>query len=243
VGLGFSSGVMIFISLAELLTQGVEEMSSELGASVGAWAAHGCFFAGIAISALIDKLVPDPTNPHEVVPLEEIEQATQLNEASERPSDPEDSKKRAALARVGMLSALAIAIHNFPEGMATFVASMSDLSLGVSIAIAVAIHNIPEGIAVAVPIYFATKSRAKATLHTFLSGLAEPLGALVVFLLLRPFISPSVVGGMLALVGGIMVFISFDELFPTAREYGKSHDAIIGVIAGMAVMAVSLLLL
>lgn len=243
VGLGFSSGVMIYISLVELLTQGAEEMGHELGENLGAWAAHGCFFAGIALSALIDKLVPEPENPHEVVPLEEIEEATHLEETSDRLSNPIDEKKRSALARLGLLSALAIAIHNFPEGMATFIAAMSDTSLGISIAIAVAIHNVPEGIAVAVPVYFATKSRGKASLHAFLSGLAEPLGAVVVFLILRPFINDTVVGALLAVVGGIMVFISFDELFPTAREYGKSHDALVGVIGGMAVMAVSLLLI
>lgn len=253
VGLGFSSGVMIFISLAELLPQGTEEVRQDLGHGIGGWVANGCFFGGILLSALIDRLVPSPENPHEVVPLDEIERATQTPNCTEddKPSTPSSrtsdgentSVKRSALARLGLLSALAIAIHNFPEGMATFVAAMADVSLGISIAIAVAIHNIPEGIAVAVPIFFATGSRRKAAFHSFLSGLAEPLGALAVFLVLRPYISHAVVGGLLALVGGIMVFISFDELLPTAREYGKGHDAIVGVIAGMAVMAVSLLLI
>ncbi len=239
VGLGFSSGVMIFISLVELLPQGVEQIQSELGEGLGGWVANGCFFAGILISALIDKLVPEPENPHEVVSLDKIHEA----QHAAQDHDTSDEQKKSALARLGLISAIAIGIHNFPEGMATFVSALADLSLGVSIAIAVAIHNIPEGIAVAIPIYFATQSRKKATAYSFLSGLAEPLGALLLFVVLRPFISPAVVGGMLALVGGIMVFISFDELLPTAREYGKGHDAIIGVVAGMAVMAVSLLLL
>ena len=147
-----------------------------------------------------------------------------------------------ALARMGLLSALAIAIHNVPEGMATFAAALADTSLGISIAVAVAIHNIPEGIAVAVPLFFATHNRRKAFMYSFASGLAEPAGGLLVYLVLLPFMSDAVVGGMLATAGGIMVFISFDELLPAAREYGQGHTAITGVILGMAVMAVSLLL-
>jgi ZIP family zinc transporter len=156
-----------------------------------------------------------------------------------------DERKQKSLMRLGLLSALAIGIHNFPEGMATFAASLSDASLGASIAVAVAIHNIPEGIAVAVPIYFATRSRGKAFFHSFLSGLAEPIGALLVYVALLPVIEehPVIVECLLAGVGGVMVFISFDELLPTAREYGKGHTAIIGVVLGMAVMAISLLLL
>ena len=236
VGLGFSSGVMIFVSLVELLPQGAAEMSRGLGEGLGNWAAHGCFFAGILFSALIDRLVPEPSNPHEAVSQESL-----LRAAGQGPVTGEI--KQASLARVGMMSALAIAIHNFPEGMATFVAGMTDASLGISIAVAVAIHNIPEGIAVAVPVYFATGQRGKAATQSFLSGLAEPLGALVVFALLSPWINATVVGALLALVGGVMVFISFDELLPTAREYSRGHEVIVGLVGGMAIMAVSLLLL
>jgi len=232
VGLGFSSGVMVFISLAELLPDGQEQVEHALGEGIGGWVATGCFFGGILLSAIIDRLVPQPQNPHEAVSLADIELASTSSPAA-----------REGLARVGMLSALVIAIHNFPEGMATFVAALSDTSLGISIAVAVAIHNIPEGIAVAVPVYFATGSRGKAFFQSFASGLAEPLGAVLVFLILRPFINEAVVGCLLALVGGIMVFISFDELLPTAREYSKGHEVIIGLVAGMAVMAVSLLLI
>jgi ZIP family zinc transporter len=236
VGLGFSSGVMVFVSLCELLPQGVAVVSRELGHEAGGWVANGAFFGGILVSALIDRLVPEGQNPHEAVTLEDIMRVTSPGEsaAQDRPR---------SLSRVGLLSALVIAIHNFPEGMATFLASVADPALGLSIAIAVAIHNIPEGIAVAVPVYFASGSKVRACGQAFLSGLAEPVGAVAVFLVLRPFITDAVVGSLLALVGGIMVFISFDELLPTAREYGKGHDAIIGLVAGMAVMAVSLLLI
>jgi len=239
-GLGFSAGVMIFISLAELLPQGATEIGRALGRSAGGWIAHGAFFGGILISALIDKLVPEPENPHEAVSLADLERVSAGSTAAAEA--PSNARPR-SLARVGLLTALVIAIHNFPEGIATFVSVMSDVSLGLSVAVAVAVHNIPEGISVAVPVYFSTGSRRKAFLYSFASGLAEPLGALAVWLVLMPFIGDVMVGVMLAAVGGIMVFISFDELLPTAREYGHGHMEIVGIVLGMAVMAVSLLLL
>jgi ZIP family zinc transporter len=193
------------------------------------------------ISAIIDQLVPKPDNPHEAVSLEDMKRATEESSGQEIP-ETNDAQNQ-ALARLGLISALAIGIHNFPEGMATFAAALADLSLGLSVAVAVAIHNIPEGIAVAVPIYFATRNRSRAFWHSFVSGLAEPAGALLVWLVLMPFINDVIIGAMLAAVGGIMVFISFDELLPTAKEYGRGHTAMVGVILGMAVMAVSLLLI
>jgi ZIP family zinc transporter len=240
-GLGFSGGVMVYVSLVELLPHGMVEIGVVLGEKPGAWVGLGCFFGGILISAIIDQLVPEPENPHEAVPLADMKRATAEAHGKEVPA--EEAVNKPALARIGLLSALAIGIHNFPEGMATFAASLADLSLGASVAIAVAIHNIPEGIAVAVPIYFATHSRGKAFTQSFISGLAEPAGALLVFLVLMPFMNEMVIGGMLAAVGGVMVFISFDELLPTAKEYGRGHTTIIGIILGMAVMAVSLLLI
>ena len=144
--------------------------------------------------------------------------------------------------RTGVYTALAIGIHNFPEGLATFTAALQDPNLGIAIAIAIAIHNIPEGIAVAVPVYYATGNKKKAFWLSFLSGLAEPVGALVGFLLLMPFMTPVVFGMLFASVAGVMVFISLDELLPSAREYGEHHLSIYGLVAGMIVMALSLLL-
>lgn len=239
-GLGFSGGVMVYVSLVELLPQATNAIARSHGLGNGSWIATGCFFGGIAISALIDSLVPEPENPHEVVSLDAMHRAKAEGETA---ATTATTVANPALARMGLLSALAIAIHNVPEGMATFAAALADTSLGVSIAVAVAIHNIPEGIAVAVPLFFATHNRQKAFFYSFASGLAEPVGALLVYLVLLPFMSDAVVGGMLATAGGIMVFISFDELLPAAREYGQGHTAITGVILGMAVMAVSLLLL
>ena len=145
--------------------------------------------------------------------------------------------------RTGVLTALVVGIHNFPEGIATFMASMDSPQIGIAIAVAIAIHNIPEGIAVSVPVYFATQSRKKAFWYSFLSGLAEPVGALAGYLVLMPFMSPLMLNCIFAVVAGIMVFISLDELLPAAEEYGEHHISIYGLLFGMAVMAISLILL
>ena len=152
--------------------------------------------------------------------------------------------------RMGIFTALAITIHNFPEGLVTFLAALEDPSLGIAIAIAIALHNIPEGISVSVPIYYATGSRKKAFIYSALSGLAEPLGAIIAYGLLVFFLGgdeggiPSQVMGILfGGVAGIMVYISLDELLPTSQAYGKGHDSLIGLISGMLVMALSLLLM
>jgi ZIP family zinc transporter len=224
--LGFSAGVMIYISFVEILADARASLSADLGVRAGAWVAVVAFFGGIGLTALIDRAVPAAENPHEVHRVEEMHR---------RPD--------AHLMRMGLLSAAAIALHNFPEGIATFVAALDDPKLGVSIATAVALHNIPEGIAVAVPVFYATGSRARAFSWSFLSGLSEPLGALVAWLLLANFLGGALRGILFAAVAGVMVFISFDELLPTAREYGEHHIAVYGLTSGMAVMAVGLALM
>ena len=225
--LGFSAGVMIYVSLVEIFFKAKDSLMNLYGNKQGYWFTILAFFAGIALIALIDKLVPSFENPHE------------FKNMAKDPSADHDSQK---LMRMGLFSALAIGIHNFPEGLATFIGALQDPALGISIAVAIAIHNIPEGIAVSVPIYFATKSRKKAFGYSFLSGLAEPVGALVGYFLLRSFFSDAAFGIIFASVAGIMVYISLDELLPTAEEYGEHHVAIFGLIAGMAVMALSLVL-
>lgn len=218
VSLGFSAGVMVYVSLTELMTQA--------GAAAGKWPALAAFLCGIAIAMLIDRLVPSYENPHEARGVE----------------DMDSPQARAALMKMGLVSAIAIGIHNFPEGLATFAAALKSPSTGLAVAFAIAIHNIPEGIAVAVPIYYATRSRKKAFVYSALSGLAEPLGAVAGYLLLRPFLTDTVMGMLFASVAGIMVFISFDELLPAAHRYGEHHHAVYGLLGGMAVMAVSLAL-
>jgi ZIP family zinc transporter len=226
--LGFSAGVMIYVSFIEIFPKGREALIESWGVQQGSWYAVAAFFAGILIAAGIDSLVPSFENPHEMHKIEEID----------------DEKKHAEfhrLYRVGIFSAVAIAVHNFPEGLATFAAALKEPALGVAIAIAIAIHNIPEGIAVAIPLYYATESKKKAFFYSFLSGLAEPVGALLGFFVLRTFFNDTLFGILFTGVAGIMVYISFDELLPSAEAYGEHHLTIFGLLSGMAVMALSLL--
>jgi len=232
LSLGFSAGVMIYVSFVEILAKSNSALAQVYGPQGGRWYSVLSFFAGIALIAVIDKLVPSHENPHENMSIEALD-----DEAKK-----EEFARNHRLLRVGVMTALAIGIHNFPEGLATFVSALHDPSLGLAIAIAIAIHNIPEGIAVSVPVFYATQDRKKAFLYSFLSGLAEPVGAVIGYLVLLPFMSPVVMGVVFGLVAGIMVFISIDELLPAAREYGEHHLSIYGLVAGMAVMAVSLLL-
>ena len=225
--LGLSGGVMIYVSFVELLREADATLAEVWGPRPGAAIATAAFFGGILLIGIIDRLVPSVENPHEARPVEQMEH---------RPGD-------ARLKRMGLMTALAIAIHNIPEGMATFTTAVDNPSLGVAIAAAIAIHNIPEGIAVSIPIYYATGSRRSAFVLSLLSGLAEPVGAVLAWLLLMPLMTPTLMGCILAGVAGIMVFISIDELLPAAREYGEAHIALYGIVGGMAVMALSLLLL
>lgn len=229
LSLGFSAGVMIYVSFVEIFVKAKESLVGIYGGQLGYLYTTLAFFAGIALIALIDYAIPSFGNPHEIKLLEKGDDA-----------EPQ-TKKSKRLMRMGLFSALAIAIHNFPEGLATFISAVNDPALGVSIAIAIAIHNIPEGIAVSVPIYYATKSKKKSFIYSFLSGLAEPVGALLGYFLLVSFFTESLFGVVFALVAGIMVYISLDELLPTAEEYGEHHVAIWGLVAGMIVMAGSLL--
>lgn len=236
IALGFSAGVMIYVSFVELLNTAFGTLTELFGHKQGAVYATLAFFVGIAVIWLIDALVPENENPHEMHTVEELgKKAHRLHRKT--------TSSPARLLRVGMVTALVLAIHNFPEGMVTFITALKDAKLALPIAIAIAIHNIPEGIAVSVPIYYATGQRKKAFWLSFFSGLAEPIGALVGYFLLRPFLTDSVLGYVYAAIAGIMVFISLDELLPAAERYGKHHHAIAGLISGMAIMALSLLLL
>ncbi len=239
--LGLSAGVMIFISLAELYPEAQAEI-----AATGAFR-HGdafvliAFFVGMGIITLIDFLIPEYENPHE---------ASGLSLEARTPAVGllEQTGNEKALHRLGIMSALAIAIHNFPEGIATFIGALNDPQMGAGITFAIAIHNIPEGIAVAIPIYYATKSKGKALLYATLSGMSEVVGALLCLAVTAIFGIELTDGGaafplILAAVAGIMIYISLDELLPTAEKYGKHHIAIAGVVGGMAIMGVSLLIL
>lgn len=232
--LGFSAGVMIYVSMIEIFFKAKDTLTGKLGDIPGYWVTAAGFFSGMLLIALIDKFIPEQGNPHELKKVEEMKT---------NPRSVVAAVRHAQLLKMGVFTALAIAIHNFPEGIATFVSSLQDPALGFVIAIAIAIHNIPEGIAVSVPIYYATGDRKKAFKYSFMSGLAEPLGALAAILILMPILNDVIFGFIFAAVAGIMVFISLDELLPAAKKYDEAHLSIYGVIAGMGMMAVSLILL
>jgi ZIP family zinc transporter len=264
VATGFSAGVMLYVSFVEIFFKGVDALTAHYGDYWGHWVNAAAFFGGMLLIGVIDNLVPAAENPHET-PTEE--ETAPLHDPSapfpesydcgplkneHRPdkslsSDPRQHKK---LLRMGLFTALAIAIHNFPEGLATFLAALQDPALGVAIAVAIALHNIPEGISVSVPIFYATGNRRKAFAFSVLSGLAEPVGAGIAYLLLLLLVGGNthafpaqLMGILFGGVAGIMVYISLDELLPTSRAYGKGHDSLFGLVAGMLVMALSLLLM
>lgn len=262
VATGFSAGIMLYVSFVEIFPDGLAALTMHYGSQRGPWYNVAAFFGGMLIIGLIDTLVPAAVNPHESHAEAE---ARPLHDPTASP--PEwaavfSGPKRAAdgfhdhrrpdhgLMRAGLFTALAIGIHNFPEGMVTFLAALEDPSLGIVTALAVALHNIPEGISVSVPIFYATGSRRKAFFYSLISGLAEPVGAAVGYLAILTFlggqggaIPPSLMGFMFGGIAGIMVYISLDELLPASRAYGKGHDSLLGLVAGMLVMALSLLLM
>ncbi|EAI1670288.1 zinc transporter ZupT [Campylobacter jejuni] len=248
LGLGFSAGVMIYISFMEILPTALKDFKNHYDSHWAELLGLACFFGGILISLLIDKLIPEDVNPHE--PKEDLSELKicPLPQKGQNPPKFHPGEKlhqinTKALKRTGIFTALAIAIHNFPEGFATFISSLDNLTLGIAIAIAVAIHNIPEGLAVSLPIYHATGDKKKAFIYSALSGFAEPLGAFVGALILLPFIGDLTLAISFAVIAGIMVFISLDELLPAAKTYDKAHDSLYGLIVGMAIMALSLNLL
>ena len=234
VSIGFSAGVMIYLSFVEILPKANEYISYEVDALSASIIATSALIGGMVLMALLDFLVPSAANPHENTKVEILEDSTK--EAREY------AAKSKTLLRTGVVTALAIAMHNFPEGLATFLLVLDDPAVGIALALAVAMHNIPEGIAVSVPVYYATKSRAKAFRYSFLSGLSEPAGAIIGFLILAPFLSDFLLGIIFAAVGGVMVFLSIDTLLPTARNSDRGHLTVYGVILGILVMAVSLIL-
>ena len=240
ISLGFSAGVMIYVSMIEIFTKAQDSLIAELGQKQGAALTVIAFFGGMFLIALIDKLIPSAENPHE--PKNVIADCEGCGDCEICVKEQKAKHQKDQLMRLGIFTALAIAIHNFPEGIATFVSAFQDPGVAIPIVAAIAIHNIPEGIAVSVPIYQATGSRQKAFLYSFLSGLAEPIGALLGWLILIPIMNDLIYGIIFAGVAGIMVFISVDELLPASREYGEHHLSIYGLIAGMMVMAASLLL-
>lgn len=263
VATGFSAGVMLYVSFVEIFPKSSALLGLRYGETWGNWLVAASFFGGMMVMAVIDNVIPSTDNPHETHTEEETAplhnpkaalpdfQTAQYQDAQKRQTGAHDhAKAHSGLLRTGVFTALAITIHNFPEGIATFLAAMQEPALGVAIAVAIALHNIPEGISVSVPIFYATGNRRKAFLFSLASGLSEPLGALIAFAAIALIagggawsVPGHVTGILFGGVAGVMVYISLDELLPTSRAYGKGHDSILGLMAGMMVMALSLLLM
>jgi ZIP family zinc transporter len=261
VATGFSAGVMLYVSFVEIFVKGADALVLRFGDYWGHWVNVGSFFGGMLLIGLIDNLIPSAENPHETptedqtrplhdpsLPLPVLPAGSSGTMAVRHPAEQNGHHSR--LLRMGLFTALAIGIHNFPEGLATFLAALEDPSVGLAIAVAVALHNIPEGISVSVPLYYATGKRSTAFFWSVMSGLAEPVGAVIAYFGIRFFlgsdsgvIPPELMGILFGGVAGIMVYISLDELLPTSRAYGKGHDSLYGLVAGMALMAISLLLM
>jgi zinc transporter, ZIP family len=261
IATGFSAGVMLYVAFVEIFFKGVEALTEQYGDYWGHWINAASFFGGMLLIGLIDNLIPAAENPHEThsemetsplhdpaAPLPDFSH-TATTQSAQTAGLHDHSVHHHKLMRMGLFTALAIGIHNFPEGLATFLAALQDPSIGIAIAVAVALHNIPEGVSVSVPIFYATGNRKKAFFYSVLSGLAEPLGAMIGYAALFFFwggdgaVPTQVMGILFSGVAGIMVYISLDELLPTSRAYGKGHDSLFGLIAGMVVMALSLLLM
>jgi len=262
VSTGFSAGVMLYVSFVEIFYKGVGALTEAYGEYWGHWINAASFFGGMFLIGIIDNLIPSAANPHEThaeeeiaplhdptAPLPDFDAVAQAGREV-TPGVHDHGGRQRKLLRMGLFTALVIAIHNFPEGLAIFLVALQDPSLGVAIAVAIALHNIPEGISVSVPIFYATGNRKKAFAYSFLSGLAEPVGAGIAYLALRfavggesGVIPSQAMGILFGGIAGIMVYISLDELLPISRAYGKGHESVFGLLGGMGVMALSLLLM
>ncbi|PJJ96746.1 zinc transporter ZupT [Lysobacteraceae bacterium NML91-0213] len=223
-GLAFAGGAMVYVSLGEILGKSVASFSAQFGDRLGFTWGTIAFLAGLLLIVTIDRLVP---NPHERL---------EVDDPYFREHNVDYVK------RVGLLTAVAITAHNFPEGLATFFATLENPGVGMPLAFAIAIHNIPEGIAIAVPVYYATNNKSMAFLASLLSGMAEPVGAIIGYVLLGPFMSDAVFGAVFGLIAGVMVFLALDELLPAAKRYAKGHETVYGLVTGMGALAISLVL-
>ncbi len=238
-GLAFAAGAMVYISLVEIFVKSQLAFAAIHDPRTAYTEATLWFFAGVILLVVIDRLVP---NPHASIDSEAVEKIAADPDRPVANVTMVHHHQEQALRRVGLMAAIAITGHNLPEGLATFFATLEKPSVGLALAIAIAIHNIPEGVSIAVPVYYATQSKTKAIWATVVSGLAEPFGAIVGYLVLAPFLSEAVFGAVFGILAGAMVFLALDELLPAARRYAHGHETVYGIVIGMGMMAISLVL-
>ena len=224
IGLGFSAGVMIFLSFNEIIPEAAKMLELNFPNDHN-WIVYLGFIIGIIVAILIDYFLPDHIDTEELM----------------HPEVP--GNNRHMLKRAGLFTTIAICVHNFPEGMATFLTTTQDITLGFSVALAIAIHNIPEGISVALPMYHVTGKKRYAMLYAALSGITEPIGALVGMFVFSIFLPQALIGALMSAVAGIMIYIAFDTLLPLAKEYGNWHLSMIGIVSGILFIWISLILI
>lgn len=215
--IGFSAGVITLLSIGDLFPEAVRSCTMILGKIQGLFSALLFLFIGVLIFDFIENILPEINN--------------------QRQDKADNHQMAKAMHRVGLITAIGVILHNFPEGIATFIAGYSDIGRGISLTIAIALHNIPEGITVSVPIYYGTGSRLKAFSYATLTGLSEPLGAIITYLILAPFISELLLGVIFALVSGMMLCICFYELLPASIKYGHLNYSLSGMLTGISLMA------
>ena len=236
-GLGLSAGVMLFVSLVDIYPEATEMIKNQLGESF-IWLTTLFFGLGILIAILIDYFIPDHI---------QTQMFTKQIGANEQCVDSTDCVENedaiisiGKIKRAGLITAIVVALHNLPEGLATFFLASQDIMLGISIVVAIAIHNIPEGMEISIPVYQATHSKRKAFLYSFLSGMAEPIGGIFGFVLIKTLFPNLCIGVLFALVAGIMTYIS---LLPLSKDYDTGHYSISGVVLGLLLMSILLIFL
>lgn len=243
-GLAFAAGAMVYVSLVEIFVKSQLAFEEAYDPKTAYAYATLFFFVGVGLLVAIDRMIP---NPHATMDAGGMAGHQHGDHHGHAPAPVSLTNRSleaddAMIRRVGLMAALAITAHNVPEGLATFFATLESPTIGLPLALAIAIHNIPEGVSIAVPIYYATGSKGKAVLASLLSGLAEPFGAIVGYLLLAPFLTDFVFGAVFGVIAGVMVFLALDELLPAARQYARGHETVYGMVMGMAALAVSLVL-
>lgn len=226
-GLGFAAGAMLYVSFTDILAKSLDAFG-DLYDATGAYGMMAvAFFTGLGVMVVINRVIPKDIN---------------LND--QEGVIIAQSRVRRRLMRSGLLIGIALCLHNFPEGFLVFMSAYDDPQTGLAVAVALAIHNVPEGIAIGAPLYAATKNRLKTIGLTALTGIAEPVGAIIGFLLLRDFLSGATLGWVFGVVAGMMVFICVDELLPAAKRFETDQkQTTYGFIGGMAVIATSLVFL
>lgn len=217
--MSFSAGVMIFVSFADIMPMSAELFGRSFSETKAEAATFAMFFAGALIAGIIDRFVPEHITTEML--------------------DKSGVAKKTNVRKAAIMTSLALAVHNFPEGLSVFFSTLEDTRMGLALGFAILLHNIPEGISVALPAYQSTGSRKKAFWLSTCSGLVEPFGALCAYFVFAPFLTPTLVGACMAITAGLMVYIALDELLPMAKEYDEQHSAIVGVFLGMAVIALS----